>query len=350
MKIPLLNRESNTITVATFHENYLLKKYNMDPAYQRKSVWTVEKQSFFIDSILKNFPMPPIFLKQNIDDKTGKTFYDVIDGKQRLTSLIRFINNEIPVATELENNEFDDPNIAGMYFDDLDKPELSEYKRRFWRYVMPIEYIDTTSELIIENIFDRLNRNGEPLEGQELRHAKYHDSPLYKAVQECVDQPFWKERLKYVDLNRMEDDELISEFIFMLLKSQVLGSGQKVLDDLYAEYAKHEFDQAFMERFIEITHFMESLELDFEGLQISGVSHLYGLWTFSWFCLNSQKSVEEVKDPITDLFVELRSNVIKNEYATTYKRTMVSNTKSKSQRQRRLDALIGATVIEGNAG
>ena len=67
----ILNRDTNTITVANFWENYMLDKYNFDPAYQRQSVWSDEKQSFFIDSILKNFPIPPIFLHQKIDDETG---------------------------------------------------------------------------------------------------------------------------------------------------------------------------------------------------------------------------------------------------------------------------------------
>lgn len=45
---------------------------------------------------------------------------------------------------------------------------------------MPIEYIDTEDERIIDSIFDRLNRNGERLNGQELRNAKYHDTDFYK--------------------------------------------------------------------------------------------------------------------------------------------------------------------------
>ncbi|HHQ4590699.1 TPA: DUF262 domain-containing protein, partial [Aeromonas veronii] len=128
----ILNRETNTITVANFWENYLLEKYNFDPIYQRKSVWSDEKQSFFIDSLLKNFPMPPIFLHQQIDDETGKTKYDIIDGKQRLTSIIRFLKNEIPASDEFENSPFFDENIAGVYFSELDNKSLNEYKRRLW--------------------------------------------------------------------------------------------------------------------------------------------------------------------------------------------------------------------------
>lgn len=340
MKVPLLNRESNTITIATFHENYLLGKYNLNPPYQRLSVWTPEKQSFLIDSILKNFPMPPVFLRQNIDDSSGKTTYDVIDGKQRLSSIIKFINNEIPAATELENTDFDDPNIAGKYFNELDDATLSEYKRRFWRYSIPIEYVDTASTKLIDNIFDRLNRNGEPLEGQELRHAKYHSSEIYKLIHELSENAFWKERLKHVDLARMEDDEIISELLFVLFKQQVLGSTQDSIDTNFAEIAVSTIDPQIKKSFLEITNFMASLELNYEELQITGVSHLYGLWCFSWYCCSKNLPIAAVQSKIRSLYIELRSGEIKNQIVIDYKKTMLSNTKSKSSRQRRMDALV----------
>ena len=62
-----LQRESNKITIANFYESFQLSKYDFNPPYQRRSLWTEEKKSFLINSILKNFPMPPIFLHQKID-------------------------------------------------------------------------------------------------------------------------------------------------------------------------------------------------------------------------------------------------------------------------------------------
>lgn len=97
-----LNRESTRITISEFYERNQLNKYNFDPKYQRRSdVWSEEKQSFLIDSILKNYPMPPIFLHQVIESDTGATKYNVIDGKQRLSTILRFINNEIALPPRL---------------------------------------------------------------------------------------------------------------------------------------------------------------------------------------------------------------------------------------------------------
>ena len=62
------NRKSTSITISVFYENYQLDKYNMNPEYQRDdNVWEMSQKAFLIDTILKNFPMPPIFLEQKID-------------------------------------------------------------------------------------------------------------------------------------------------------------------------------------------------------------------------------------------------------------------------------------------
>ena len=70
---------------------------------------------------------------------------------------------------------------------------------------MPIEYIDTEDERIIDSIFDRLNRNGERLNGQELRNAKYHDTDFYKKIVEYSQREYWQKLLEHVDKKRMED-------------------------------------------------------------------------------------------------------------------------------------------------
>ena len=102
-----LERSSNSINIASFWENYELKKYNFDPDYQRRGdVWNDNKKSFLIDTIFKNFPMPPIFLHQHIDSGSGKTVYEIIDGKQRLQSIVDFINNKIALPPNFSEDTF----------------------------------------------------------------------------------------------------------------------------------------------------------------------------------------------------------------------------------------------------
>ena len=93
----------------------------------------------------------------------GRSLFAVVDGKQRLSSLFEFVRGDFPVPDSISNPEY-----QGKYFSDL----TSDAKTAFWRYQFSIEYIPTEDETLINEIFDRINRNVAKLSAQELRHAK----------------------------------------------------------------------------------------------------------------------------------------------------------------------------------
>ena len=109
----LFERKSTSLTISEFYDNYTSNKYRFNVTYQRKSgVWSEDKKSFLIDSILKNYPVPAIFLRPCVDNDTGKTVYDVVDGKQRLEAIVNFIENKIALTTYFAEDDFlDDANL-----------------------------------------------------------------------------------------------------------------------------------------------------------------------------------------------------------------------------------------------
>jgi len=342
-----LERESNTITIANFFEAYQLEKYNFDPEYQRKSVWTDEKKSFLINSIIKNFPIPPVFLHQKIDNETGKTTYDVIDGKQRLTAIIAFLKNEIPITDEEEESD-----IAGLYFEDFDNAKNSELKKRIWRYTIPIEYVDTDDQSIIDSIFDRLNRNGEPLTGQELRNANYYNSSLLLAIDEGANLDFWKDRLAVVDKARMEDIEFVSELFLFLHNGEEKTSSPSVVDQFYKDCSNlsPEVLGQIKNQFEAITEFMERLNINYDLYSVGGVSHLYGLFAFCKQCKDQEIAPQDISEKLDSFFKGLRDLrklpiEAQNEDIVSYKASMSSNTKSSSSRVKRREALINFCVV-----
>ncbi|HEX2945697.1 MAG TPA: DUF262 domain-containing protein [Clostridia bacterium] len=138
--IKFFDRNSTSLTISEFYDNYKTKKYNFDVGYQRKSnVWAEDKQSFLIDSILKNYPMPAIFLRPKVDNNTGRTVYDVVDGKQRLQSIVSFIENRIPLTSYfsedilfINKNEIEDQ-ISGLFFEQIKEQEVlfGDYIKQF---------------------------------------------------------------------------------------------------------------------------------------------------------------------------------------------------------------------------
>lgn len=339
----VLERNSNNINIATFWENFQLGKYNFNPDYQRPSdVWSYTKKSFLVDTILKNFPMPPIFLHQHIDTETGKTIYDVIDGKQRLTTIISFIKNEVAIPDDFNNDTYGDELLNGLFFKDFDEKELSEWKKVFWKYELTIEYVDTDQIDIVNNIFDRLNRNGEPLTNQELRNAKYHNSDFYKLVTQCSNLSFWELPLSKLEKNRLEHHEFISELLFVILENQIFASDRiEIVDDLFAKYADSEMDNSaeiFME-FDLITKVLGSFNLDLEKFRIYGVSHMYGLFGLAWHLHAKKITVSDIAEKLEKFYTDLREKN-QNEFATDYQVSMNAGTKSRARRIRRINALL----------
>ncbi|MEN5141325.1 DUF262 domain-containing protein [Pseudomonas juntendi] len=343
--IKKLDRNTTTLSIASFHEQNQAQKFNYSPPYQRHSVWSEEKQSYFIDSILRNFPIPPIFLHRKIDSDTGTTSFDVIDGKQRLTAIARFIANEIPAANEYGTGDGDGI-LDGSYFKDLSSnPKLAEFKTAFWKYDLPIEYVDPSDESLIEEVFDRLNRNGEALNGQELRNAQYHSSSIIRAVERLREHPYFKDRLQVTDLARMEDKEFCSECLLSAQQRLVIGSSQKILDELYNKHGNDDFDAA-LRLSLEICSDLEGLHLDYASYRISGVSHLYGLWGLALILKINGRSINDYKNQLVDFYSKLRGDNQSNETREEYKKSMNSRTKERYMRVKRVNALLATCGAE----
>lgn len=339
----VLERNSNNINIATFWENCQLGKYHFDPDYQRPSdVWSYSKKSFLIDTILKNFPMPPIFLHQHIDTDTGKTIYDVIDGKQRLTTIIAFIKNEVCIPDDFSNDAYGDEVLNGLFFKDFDEMNLSEWKKVFWKYELTIEYVDTDQIDIVNNIFDRLNRNGEPLTNQELRNAKFHNSDFYKLVERCSKIDFWQNSLSKLERNRLEHHEFISELLFVILENQFFASDKaEIIDNLFSKYSTSynlNIEETFRE-FEEITQIIQGFNLDLEKYSIFGVSHLYGLFGLAWHIFKNQIQIPNIDVKLDAFYTDLRAKNANN-FAIDYQKSMNAGTKSRARRIRRISALL----------
>lgn len=341
----VLNRNSTTINIATFWENFQLSKYNFEPPYQRPSeVWSPSKQSFLIDTILKNFPMPPIFLHQHIEASTGKTMYDIIDGKQRLSAILAFIRNEITTPENFNSDNFGDDRLDGIFFRDLESKEISDWKKIFWRYELTIEYIDTDQIQIVNNIFDRLNRNGEPLTRQELRNAKYHSTELYKLIKDLAKLDAFNPFFKKIQINRLEHHEIITELFLALFKDSVLsGDNQDTIDqefELCDDSTK--FKQrggSYSDTFKQVSNRLKAIGLDYESLKIDGLSHLYALWYLSYQFHKRNIDIPDLKQKLETFYSQYRQ-INATEDMKQYKTSMSSNTKSKSSRTRRINSLL----------
>lgn len=202
---------------------------DLDPPYQRRSVWTRKDRQFFLDTIFRNYPCPAIFLHKDIVEE-GKTIYHVVDGKQRLQTIFDFVAGKLRIA-----DDFGDIRLNGKRWSDLQGEQ--ELKYRLWNYTVTVEFLDSVESGLVNNVFDRLNRNSRKLTAQELRHARFEGWFITTAETEERSED-WK-RL-YVVTNaratRMVDTQFISELMLVVLENKMLGFDQELLDELYGKY------------------------------------------------------------------------------------------------------------------
>jgi hypothetical protein len=141
---------------------------DLDPVYQREGgVWSLEKKQLFIDSILNNFDVPKIYVHNMGLNDSGKQ-YGVIDGKQRITTLLDFIDGKFPLGEDFnyQDASSDFEINKSSYFEDFVEDAKNVFREKQLDFVV----VETNDLDDIEELFSRLN-NGEKLNAAEQRNA-----------------------------------------------------------------------------------------------------------------------------------------------------------------------------------
>jgi hypothetical protein len=219
------------------------KWINLRPEYQRRQVWDVAKRSLFIESLLLNIPVPPVFLYE-----WELSRYEVMDGQQRLTTIVDFYENGFALKGLEKWKE-----LAGLRYRDLpDTLKRGLDRRRLSATVLLVERPGDSQPQhsdIRKLVFDRLNTGGLHLNGQELRNCLY-DGPfnekLIELSRESEFQKAWDIPL-YVDnvdsakhvrdplasdplYRRMIDCEIVLRFFAFRRNGKIKGSVRSMLD------------------------------------------------------------------------------------------------------------------------
>ncbi len=233
-----MSRSLTTQDVSWFLDLFDKQQLNLDPPYQRRSVWSPRDRRYFIDTILNNYPAPPIFLHKTLDDN-GRATYHVVDGKQRLQTIIQFRDNKIVIPAD-----FSDITLQNKRWKALEKGT----RERFWNYVLIVEMLPDASDAAIRNTFERINRNSRKLTSQEMRHAKY-DGWFMRAVEAEAVREEWKDFgvVTTGRAKRMADTQFISELFAMIIREDISGFDQDDLDQIYADYDEIEENELFSE-------------------------------------------------------------------------------------------------------
>lgn len=212
-------------TISQIREYYDSKKLDLNPPYQRRFIWTLKDQQTLIDSILKGYAIPNIFLFEK-----KKNYFEMVDGQQRSRTIIGFMEKQFKT--------FD-----GEYY------SKKEFEKIFQKYQVAITIIEKIEEdESIEEFYTLVNKAGIHLNRPELKKAEHFDTLFLRLVTELSDEANFQDLKLFTDLStkRMNDVDFVSELVTYLKEG---NSDKKIKVDKafendisQSEYAKLKSD------------------------------------------------------------------------------------------------------------
>jgi Protein of unknown function DUF262 len=208
----------------------------LKPPYQRNPVWLEPQKAALIDTILRGYPIPEIYM-QDIVTTAGEEMHYVVDGQQRIRACLEFVEGNYTLDPDVS------PEHGEVYFEDLDDAD----KKAVWGYRFLVRLLPDIPDTETRAIFKRLNQNVVSLNKQELRHSTYW-GPFIKTMEDLADDEFWAESGVFSanDFRRMLDVEFVSELAIALLHGP--QNKKDRLDDWYALYERGFERRAEIER------------------------------------------------------------------------------------------------------
>lgn len=202
------------------------KNINLTPSYQRAFVWSKKSQKKLINTILNNYYIPEVILGIVKEASNSEHKLEVLDGQQRITTILRFINNKITVP---EGTIVKDKDISGYFYKDLPL-DIKEVVDTFTLNVVKIE--GTQKER--EEMYRRF-QNGESLKKSEIRYSMSGEIKEY--IHKMLEHPFFLEGVKFTSKGnkRKKFNEVCEQLILLEIKG-ITTIKDKNIVYMYDEY------------------------------------------------------------------------------------------------------------------
>lgn len=202
-------------------------RLELRPDFQRREVWSKPARIMLMDTILRDIPMPKIFLANSI--KGGRTYRVVIDGQQRLSAILAFLRDDLSLEEPFTGDE------KGTRFSELHQ----ETQDRFLSYQIDFNEAINPSDDEVREVYARVNKYTVPLNKQELRRADFPGDFLTVSEELALNDYFDRVGLfSAANRRRYADVEYVSELLAAMIDGIQDKKGS--LDDFYIKFAKWE--------------------------------------------------------------------------------------------------------------
>lgn len=303
--------------VAPLRQSAILYLYSkrsnimIDPEYQRMGdVWTLDKRQLLIDSIINEFDIPKLYFHDLRDIKPSSNYeYAIIDGRQRLEAVWKFIDGDFPLSDEFEYLRDKSVKIGGLTYSEL----ASKYpmvKQLFDASTLSVFVVRTDEVDLIEEMFSRLNE-AVPLNAAERRNA--FGGPLPKLARNIAETGFFTNRVR-ISNKRYQHRDLAAKILYLTHENKVLDTKKVYIDNFFINHKKSNIKE-FKDTIVSAECILNEMTNTFTQndilLKSAGMVVLYYLLFKEFFG-------KDLKNKIS------RSNLVKFEHVRRENRTIAS--------------------------
>lgn len=243
---------STNVKIIELYNKVESNSLTLSPDFQRKLVWKKQHKFHFIETVLKNYPFPEVYIASSEMDVTNITSSEiVVDGQQRLSTIVDYIKgigdfkkqNKVKSFSELSTDE----------------------KKLFLNYFVSVRDLKNVDMEIIKDIFMRINNTEYSLNAVEKLNAQYGDSEFVVFCKQLIDTDFMPTsdetdtiieneiRVKFLeffmnssvfsenDVKRMNNLQFVMTLISTLIESEYFNRNSKASE--YIEAFNSNFDR-----------------------------------------------------------------------------------------------------------
>jgi Protein of unknown function DUF262 len=218
--------DSRTYSINDFVEWDAQKQLVLNPAFQRRAVWSDKAKSYLIDTILRGKPIPKVFIRQSLNVTTKTSIREVVDGQQRLRTILSYVKDGFQVGRRQH------PEYGGLRFSQL--PE--EVQAQVLSFEIAVDLLINLPDPEILDIFARLNSYAVILNEQEKINSS-HFGP-FKVLADKLGfdyNEYWTKQgiLTAQQILRMQEVNLVADIMIATIEGI---KSKKQIKRFYAKY------------------------------------------------------------------------------------------------------------------
>jgi 5-methylcytosine-specific restriction endonuclease McrA len=223
--------------------NRLRDRIDTNPDYQRPYVWGPSQKQLLIDTILRDYDVPKLYLHQKSEKE-----YEVIDGQQRIRTIWDFYDDKFAISSSAEPVK--GYNVAGLKFSELD----TDIQLLIDMYELDFAVISNCTEDEIREMFLRL-QNGTSLKAQEIRNAMPGNMRDY--VKKVANHPFFK-KVDF-DNKRFVHDHVAAQLCLLTINGKICNIKDRDLNKMYKENTDFDGDSKTAKSVTKTLNYMNSM-------------------------------------------------------------------------------------------